>query len=144
MFSRLGIPVAAAWWIVLFSAVMLGLAMVVVPIVVSRLPSDYFIRTGRSGWKARGRRFGWIRWPVLVVKNLLGLGFLFFGALMLVLPGQGLLTILIAAMLLDYPGKRRLQQWVVTRKGVSSSIDWMRRKAGRPPLKFDEEGPGSG
>jgi len=54
-----------------------------------------------------------------------------------------LLTILIAAMLLDYPGKRRLQQWVVTRKGVSSSIDWMRRKAGRPPLEFGEEDPGS-
>jgi len=135
MLSRLGIPAAAIWWIVLFSAITLGLVMVAVPFAVSRLPSDYFIRTSRSGWKGQ-HRFGWIRWPVLVVKNLIGLGFLFFGVLMLVLPGQGLLTILIAAMLLDYPGKRRLQRWVVRRKGVSSSINWMRRKAGRPPMKL--------
>jgi len=140
MFAQLGIPAAAVWWIVLFSAIMLGLALITVPIVVSRLPSDYFIRTHRSAWMKRSR-LGWICWPVLVIKNLIGLGFLFFGILMLVLPGQGLLTILIAAMLLDYPGKYRLQRWVVRRKGVSNSINWMRRKAGRPPFEFEDDRP---
>lgn len=136
MFARLGIPTAAIWWIVLFSGIMLGLAVIAVPIIVSRLPADYFVRDRRATPRGRGS-LRWIRWPVWVIKNLIGLGFLFFGVLMLVLPGQGLLTILIAAMLLDYPGKRRLQRWVVRRKGVSSSINWMRQKAGKPKLELN-------
>jgi hypothetical protein len=55
---------------------------------------------------------------------------------MLVLPGQGLLTLLIAVALLDFPGKFRLQRWVATRRGVIDSINWIRKKAGRDPLVF--------
>ena len=53
---------------------------------------------------------------------------------MLVLPGQGILTILVGFTLLDFPGKFRLQRWIVTRRGVLESINWVRKKAGREPL----------
>ena len=65
----------------------------------------------------------------------LGLGLI--GAAMLVLPGQGILTILAGVMLLDFPGRHRLVCWIVTRHAVLNSLNWVRRRAGRPELIVD-------
>lgn len=70
---------------------------------------------------------------------MLAVGFLLFGALMLVLPGQGILTILISITLLDFHGKFRLQRWVVSRPGVLDSINWLRKRRGRDPLILDRK-----
>ena len=43
-----------------------------------------------------------------VVKNGFGLFLLIAGILMLVLPGQGILTVLISLLFLDFPGRRKL------------------------------------
>jgi small-conductance mechanosensitive channel len=138
MLARLRIPATALWSIALLSAIMLGLALIAAPIVVSRLPSDYFAREGRSVWEASGR-VRWIRWLWVVVRNLIGLGLLSLGVLMLVLPGQGVFTILISVMVLSYPGKHRLLRWIAMRRGVSESMNWVRRKANQPPLEVDWE-----
>jgi hypothetical protein len=55
---------------------------------------------------------------------------------MLVLPGQGVLTILAGITLLNYPGKRRLELWLVRRPAIHRAIDWIRRRAGRAPLEL--------
>jgi len=104
-----------------------------VPLLVVRIPADYFAHPRRSG-AAWNRKRPWFRWVWLVAKNALGGALLVAGALMLVLPGQGLLTLLIAVALLDFPGKFRLQRWVATRRGVIDSINWIRKKAGKEPL----------
>jgi hypothetical protein len=52
-------------------------------------------------------------------------------------PGQGLLTILIGAMLLDFPGKRRCEKWILRRRGVLSTINKLRARRGCPPLILD-------
>ena len=135
MLEWIGLSHAAVLWIMTASAVMLFVALIVVPLVIVRIPADYFAPPHRSrvAWP-RGRR--WLRSVWLVAKNLLGCAFLLLGGLMLVLPGQGLLTLLLAAALLDFPGKFRLQRWIVTRRGVTESITWIRKKAGRDPLVF--------
>ena len=136
MLEWIGLTKAAGWWIVIASAVMLFGAMVAVPWLVIRIPANYFAHPHRGGSE-------WIRKrPVLrliwlIVKNMLGGAFFILGVLMLVLPGQGLLTLLIAVALLDFPGKFRLQRWVVTRRGVIDSIDWIRKRAGKNPLVFN-------
>jgi len=56
---------------------------------------------------------------------------------MLVLPGQGVMTVLIGVALLDFPGKHRLQRWIVGRRGVLDALNWIRRKRGRPPFSLD-------
>jgi hypothetical protein len=38
-------------------------------------------------------------------------------------------------MLLDFPGKYRLERWLATRRAVWRSINWLRRRAGREPLQ---------
>ena len=53
---------------------------------------------------------------------------------MLVLPGQGLLTLLVGFLLVDAPGKYRLERWLVSRKAVLRPINWLRRRKGRQPL----------
>jgi len=102
-------------------------------LVVARMSPDYFVaprpapgtfRTSHPVVRLLGR----------LVKNLLGIVFLVAGVAMLVLPGQGALTILIAVSLLDFPGKRRLELRIVCQRHVRRSIDWIRAKANRPPL----------
>jgi archaellum biogenesis protein FlaJ (TadC family) len=135
-----GIPVKVIGWMALASAVMFGLGVLAVPLLIVRIPADYFAHVRRSD-VCRSSRFRWLRCIGVVLKNVLGLALLFAGILMLFLPGQGVLTILLAVILLDFPGKYRLQCWVVTRKGVLDSVNWVRRKAGVRPLSLPARSP---
>ncbi len=76
---------------------------------------------------------------LLTGKNALGYLFVLMGIAMLVLPGQGILTIMIGVTLLDFPGKYRLERWLVSRRPVLRSINWLRRCAGREPLATTED-----
>jgi len=136
MFDWLPIPAAAFWWIAIGSAVMFVLAILAAPILVTRIPADYFAYPHRSDAEYP-RKHLWFRWIWLIVKNIIGFIFLFFGLLMLVLPGQGILTILLGLTFLDFPGKFRLQRWFVTRKGVLHSINWIRKRRNEEPLRLD-------
>ena len=49
-------------------------------------------------------------------------------------PGQGLLTILLGVMLLDFPGKRRLELKIVSRPSVLKTVNSLRSKFGKPKL----------
>ena len=138
MLEWVGLPTAAGWWIVIASAAMFAVGLLVVPLLVIRIPSDYFADEVRTADDSPFRST-WVRWSWLVIKNVLGIGFLFFGALMLVLPGQGTLTILIALTLLDFPGKFRLQRWVVSRRGVLNSINWVRKRHQKEPLVLEPQ-----
>ena len=109
--------------------------LIVVPVLVVRLPADYFAHPGR-------RRKPWLavhpvlRILLLVGKNVLGVILVGAGILMLVLPGQGILTILIGLTLIDFPGKFVFERWLVTRPAVLKSVNWLRLKAKRRPLVF--------
>lgn len=56
------------------------------------------------------------------------------GILMLALPGQGLLTIIIGLVLMDFPGKYYAERWVISRHSILLSINWIRKKADKPAL----------
>ncbi len=120
----------------LISLVSLALAvgsLVLLPLVVSRLPQDYFTREGPS-FRRRLRSEGFCGAVVLVAKNLLGLVLAGFGFAMIVLPGQGLLTLLVATVLLDFPGKHRFERRLVAQVGVKRALDRIRQRFGRPPF----------
>jgi hypothetical protein len=51
-------------------------------------------------------------------------------------PGQGLITILIGVMLLDFPGKRELERKIISRPAVLSNVNKLRNKFSRPPLRL--------
>jgi len=118
-------------WLFVLSLASLALTAVVLPIVVVRLPENYFVD---GGDQPRGSTtWGGLVWRVL--KNLLGVVFVLAGVAMLVLPGQGVLTIVIGLLLMEFPGKTRLERWLVGRPSVLEFVNRMRTRRGRPPLQ---------
>jgi len=124
------------WWLGIGSVVMFLAGLVLVPLVVIRMPADYFLRLNPGS--KRPPRHPALRVLFVVAKNILGAFLVLGGLLQLALPGQGLLSILLGVSLLDFPGKRRLELYIVTRKVVSRAMNWMRARAGRPPLRLPE------
>ncbi len=56
------------------------------------------------------------------------------GLAMMVLPGQGIVTVLVALTLLNFPGKRRLELRIIGQRQVYQVVNWIRERAGQPPL----------
>jgi archaellum biogenesis protein FlaJ (TadC family) len=124
----------AFWWIGSLSmATFLG-TLIIIPILVVRIPEDYF-KHEKQKPDHLYRRYSFIRILVLALKNLLGLIFIIAGLVMLLLPGQGFITILIGIMMLNFPGKFALQLRIVQQPNVLRAINWMRTKADRPALE---------
>lgn len=115
----------------ILSVVSLALTAIILPVVVIRLPADYFTRD-RTAWRTEHRGPLDLCWHL--GKNLLGGTFLLAGLAMLVLPGQGLLTLLIGILLLDFPGKFRLERWLICRASILRTVNRLRIRRGRPPL----------
>lgn len=126
------------WWAAALSGLVFVGSLVVVPWLVVRIPDDYFASPRRPG-SGFAVEHPVLRWIGIVLKNLLGALLLLAGLAMLVLPGQGLLTIAIGVVLLDFPGKHSLERRIIRTKPVRKSADWLRRKASAKPLKLDEE-----
>ena len=99
----------------------------------AHIPEDYFVR------RRRHRLSWWERHPALRVvgvisKNALGSLFIVSGIAMLVLAGQGIITIVVGLLLIDFPGKFRLERWLARRRPLMRGINWIRSRSGRPPL----------
>lgn len=128
------------WGLASSSVVVFLVTLIMIPWIVIRIPPDYFTRI-----KPRRRpKFIWshpvVQGAVIVIKNAFGLILVAVGIIMLFTPGQGFFTILVGLMLMNFPGKYRLEKWLITRDNVARTINWFRRRAGRKPLEF----PGSG
>jgi len=109
------------------------------PFLVVRIPEDYFRHQHRRHEYARDRH-PLVHHAIVVVKNTLGLVLILAGIAMLVLPGQGLLTLLIGLMLTDFPGKYAVEKWVVEQPGVLRAVNWLRQRAGHPPVLAPVDG----
>lgn len=122
-------------WLGVISAVVFVVSLAAVPWFVARIPTDYFY-SGRRSVLPWARHHPALRWPLLVLKNVVGIVFLAAGIAMLVLPGQGLLTMLAGILLLDFPGKYRFERRLIRQPAILDSINWLRRRRGRPPLQL--------
>jgi hypothetical protein len=121
------------WWVGALSIVMFIGTLVVLPMIVAHLPANYFTRDQRPpGGHTPART---LRLLGFVGKNLLGIVLILAGVAMLVLPGQGMLMILIGLLLMDFPGKRALEQRLVQQPSVWQAINWIRAKAHQPALQ---------
>jgi hypothetical protein len=77
-----------------------------------------------------------------VARNLAGLALLAAGIAMLVLPGQGLLTMLLGLSFMDFPGKHALLERAIACPKLQHALNWLRRKEGREEFVFPEPGAG--
>jgi hypothetical protein len=126
-------------WLFAASAVMFVGSLIAVPWLIVRIPSDYFVRQRHyvDRWQPS---HPWLRILFLAAKNFVGVVLLLAGIIMLFTPGQGLLTILVGLIFLDFPGKFALERRLIACPAVFRAVNWMRVKAGRSPLDFPEGG----
>jgi len=118
-----------------FSILFFISTLIVIPWLILQIPEDYFLEASRHSFLTE-LHHPVIKILLLIIKNLFGVFFIFLGIALLVLPGQGLLTILLGSILLDFPGKFRLQRWFVHHHTVLHSINWLRKKGHRPPIRI--------
>lgn len=132
---RSALTPAVLWGLSGLSLLLLVASLAGVTVLLKWLPKDYFVHP-RPDLRERLRLGGPRYWFWLVLRQLLGLVLLLAGIAMLVLPGQGLLTLLAAMSIAEYPGKKALLALLLRRSAVRRSLNAMRRRAGRPPLEF--------
>ena len=105
-------------------------------LIISFLPEDYFKSENRNLIsRVQNSRYPLLKLLVLITKNFFGVLLLLSGILMLVLPGQGILTIITGLVFIDYPGKYKFERKLLRQKGVINSINWIRSRLSKPSLK---------
>ena len=109
-------------------------SIVALPVLVAALPEDYFLDSRRHRSRLR-RVHPLIYLGLRLLKNGLGWLLVLCGIAMLVLPGQGLLTILVGLVLSDFPGKFALERRLAMNPRIMAALNWLRQRAGRPPLQ---------
>jgi hypothetical protein len=120
-------------WLAVAAAAFVLIGLVALPAIAIYLPQDYFVRDRRLPAR-HARRHPVLWWVVAILKNILGFLLVAAGVAMLVLPGQGLLTILMGLGLLNFPGKYTFERWIFGRPAVASTLNRIRSAAGRRPL----------
>ena len=103
--------------------------------VIKKLPTNYFSHEKRHLSKL-GSYHPIVYLILRIIKNLLGVIFFIAGVAMLVLPGQGILTMLIGMGLTDFPGKYRIERKIVSNKKIFKALNWVRKRAGVLPLQY--------
>ena len=105
-------------------------------LIISFLPENYFKSENRNLISSvQNSRYPLLKLLVLITKNFFGVLLLLSGILMLVLPGQGILTIITGLVFMDYPGKYKFERKLLRQKGVINSINWIRSRLSKPSLK---------
>ncbi|MDV6343169.1 hypothetical protein [Nitrosomonas sp. Is37] len=126
------IPVHILIGITIASVIGLIGSVIAIPIILVRLPADYFdLRIPRHWMK---NHHPVLRVIGLIIKNLVGCVFFLAGFIMLFLPGQGVLTMLIGISLLDFPKKRELEARIVSQPSILKAINSIRHRFNKPSL----------
>lgn len=107
-------------------------SFVVIPVLIARLPQDYFLQQKDAHSKKDRDSIGSIFY--LLIKNVAGIFLFLCGIAMLLLPGQGLLSMLIGLSLISFPGKRTMVRGIARRRSIFKALNWIRRKVKQPPL----------
>jgi hypothetical protein len=134
------LPLPAELLPVLEVLAILSIAMVVVgiflvPVFVARIPARYYVDPPSGDPEERRPRTA-ARLALLIGRNALGWVLAVAGVAMLALPGQGLLCLIAGLWLVDFPGKRKVEIWLLRRGPVLASMNWLRRRAGKEPLEL--------
>lgn len=125
----------ALGWLSAASVLMFVGSLVAIPWLVVRIPADYFVhhRHMVDRWQPRHPA---LRLLFLVAKNVCGAVLVLAGIAMLFLPGQGILTIVLGLMFMDFPGKFAVEQRLTRQHQILAAMNWMRVKVGHQPLEI--------
>ena len=111
--------------------------LAIVSFILVKLPSNYFQESHTRD--ILPDRSPLVRLLAKIGKNVLGVLLVALGVVLSLpgVPGQGLLTVLLGIMLLDIPGRRRLEIKIVSRPKIFTAINNLRHRFGKPTLLLD-------
>ena len=111
--------------------------LALVSLILVKIPADYFQHSGKKKFLAKQSPV--VRVLAIIGKNVAGVLLVILGVLLSLpgVPGQGILTILLGIMLLDFPGRRSLERRIVGRPRVFNAINKLRRRFDKPPLVLE-------
>jgi hypothetical protein len=121
-------------WLALFSIATFVLSLVLIPWVVGRLSQDCFLRLHLNDRLIPPPSIGSV--ILAILRHGLGIVLILTGIVMLFLPGQGLLTIVLGALLVSFPGKRKFIHLLVCQPKIQKSLNWLRKKRKKPPFHW--------
>jgi hypothetical protein len=118
-------------WLGGLSLLMFVGSLIAVPLVLVRLPEHYLRRDHKllQEWPLH------FSVPFLILKNGLGVVLLISGLAMLILPGQGLLTLFIGFAMVDFPRKHILIRRLLGHRRIFPIINRLRARLGKPKLE---------
>lgn len=120
-------------WLATISLFVFIFSLISIKWLVALIPTNYFIKKNMVKSK-KSYSFIWL--ISVIVKNLIGYTLILGGLLMLVLPGQGLFTILMGLVLSNYPGKYNIERRFISIPSVLKTVNWLRKKSNKPPLEI--------
>jgi len=120
-------------WLATISLFVFIFSLVSIKWLVALIPTDYFVKKDISKSK---KSYSLLWLMSIIVKNIIGYTLILGGILMLVLPGQGLFTILMGLILSNYPGKYTIEKRFISIPSILKTINWLRKKSNKPRLKI--------
>lgn len=110
-------------------------SILIVGVMIVKIPANYFSSHYQEDFLPNS---SWVtRWGATIAKNLVGAVLVAAGIVMLIGPGQGILTILVGLILMDIPGKRPLEARIIKRPTVLAAVNKLRAKYDKPELVID-------
>ena len=125
-------------WLSFCSGIFFIISLIALPWLVGLIPEDYFFNATTDPQNANEDNF-FYKLVMKIGKNALGLVLLAGGVLMLFLPGQGLLTIFMGAVLIDYPKKKLIERRLIKIGFILKGLNWVRIKGGHSSLKLNKD-----
>ena len=125
------------WWSGAASLLMFLGSLCAIPFILIKIPADYFSSLGAKS-RMDIRELSLPRFIYIVFKNMVGIAFIFAGLIMLVTPGQGILTIIVGISLVDFPRKYSLVRKIISNRTILDTINRLRAKADKPPIEVPQ------
>ena len=109
----------------------------IVSFILVKLPADHFSKKRKTKFWAGPRPA--IHAAKVIGKNIAGILLVALGIVLSLpgVPGQGLLTVLLGIMLLDFPGRHRLEQKLLSKPSIVNTINRLRERFDKPPLQLN-------
>jgi H+/Cl- antiporter ClcA len=129
------------WGRILLGAVLIVVSFVVSTFIVSvimvKIPANYFHSDYEHHFLTDKHPI--LRWTVIVIKNIVGVILILLGIVMMFpgVPGPGVLTVLIGLILIDLPGKRKIEALIINRPAILNAVNNLRTRYHKEPLLID-------
>ena len=109
----------------------------IVSLILVKLPADHFRKSRKTKFWSGPRP--WLHAAKVIGKNIGGVLLVALGVVLSLpgVPGQGLLTVLLGIMLLDFPGRHRLEQKLLSKPSIVNTINSLRGRFGKKPLELN-------